>query len=92
MAAEALGKSVIQLRQWIKKEYIPAPTLIVKGHGYLVYDEREMQIIRKHLYMQTLKGVSYLTKNSIDFIHRLNEEIWEHRGDKYGNTKKKKSI
>jgi len=85
MAAKALGKSVIQIRSWISKGYIPEPVLQVKNYGYFVYDSREMQIIRKHLYRYTKKGVSYLTKNSLDFIGDLNTEIWNYRGNQYGS-------
>lgn len=85
MAAEALGKSVIQLRAWIGKGYIPEPILLVRNHGYYVYDSKEMQIIRKHLYRHTKKGVSYLTKNSLDFMEGLNTDLWAYRGEHYGS-------
>lgn len=84
MAAEALGKSVIQMRTWIDKGYIPQPKLRVLNHGYRVYDSDEMEIIRKHLYEQTTNGVSYLTDNTVGFVDTMFAEVYKHREEKYG--------
>ena len=79
MAAEALGKSIIQLRIWISKGYLPKPVLMVKNNNYTVYDARELQIIRKHLFAYTRTGISYITKNSLDFVDALATEVLEYR-------------
>jgi len=85
MASAALGKSVIQMRVWIDKGFIPSPLLRVVSHGYAVYDHREMEIIRKHLYNHTQKGISYLTDNSIDFVDALSKEINKYRKKHYAS-------
>lgn len=84
MAAEALGKSVIQVRSWIEKAFIPPPVLRVVNHGYSVYDSTEMEIIRDHLYRHTKTGISYLTDNSIEFVSELFKDIKKHRKANHG--------
>lgn len=83
-AAKALGKSIIQLRVWVNKGLIPEPVLPVIKCGYHIYDKRELNIIRKHLYRHTKKGNSYLTNKSINFIADLSKEVEDYRGEKYG--------
>lgn len=71
-AADALGKSILTLKKWIKEEHIPAPILKCSSYGYLHYEEGEMQIISKFL-QEFQNGRVYLSKNDASNM----ESLWQ---------------
>ena len=48
-AAEALGKTTLTFKRWIKDQMIPPPVLQDTVHGYQHYSEGELELIARIL-------------------------------------------
>ncbi len=81
--AEALGKSLLTVRSWIEKEFIPAPVCRESQQGYLQYVRCEVDAMASVL-SANAKHSKYISSKDVTIINRLFEAVWDARREHLG--------
>ena len=77
-AANALGKTPLAFKRWIKDEMIPPPILQDTIRGFNHYSTGEMQVIAKVL-LEHEKEYTYFLKEHDRTIHKMWQGIEAYR-------------
>jgi hypothetical protein len=77
-AAEALGKTMLGFKRWVKEGLIPPPVLADTNRGYLHYSRGELEAIRVEL-VRHEQEFSYFTTKHTDTIHRVWSAVQRYR-------------
>lgn len=80
-SAQALKRSELTLRRWIKDSIVPAPRLYDCTYGYMHYSQGELRIIARQLAMHE-RDFDYLHKNHEVTINNIAQAIesWRESG------------
>lgn len=71
-AAEALGKTVVTFKRWIKDEMVPPPIIEDTVRGHMHYTKGELKVISR-IMAQHEKDFSYFHTTHLDTI----ENLWQ---------------
>lgn len=77
-AAQALGRSMLTLKRWIKEDLIPGPILQDVVYGYMHYSEGELKLIAGFL-AEHERDYEYLHYTHTTTIHRIAQGLEAYR-------------
>lgn len=77
-SAEALGKTMLGFKRWVKEGLIPPPVLTDANRGYLHYSVGELEAIRTEL-VRHEHEFSYFTTKHVSTIHRVWTSVQRYR-------------
>lgn len=77
-AAEALGRTILTFKKWVREGTIPPPIYEDTSYGYLHYSEGELQTIARVL-ARHFETYDYLHKTHNDTIHRIWQSLEAYR-------------
>ena len=77
-AAQAIARSELTLRRWIRDELIPAPRLFDTTYGYMHYSRGELKIIAR-LLAQHERDFDYLHKSHEFTINNIRDAVEKYR-------------
>lgn len=77
-AAEALGRSVSNIRRWLDRDWIPAPHLRDASRGLAVYSQGELEVIRQELEAHE-REYAYYGQQHEGMRHRMFQRIQGYR-------------
>lgn len=77
-AAEALGKTMLTLKSWIRDSLVPSPVLKDTSRNYFQYSEGELEIIGG-LLDEHFKLFKQLQKSHTNMVQRMHDDVAEYR-------------